>query len=135
MNALIFLKKYAVAFSILIAFWATYEIYDSQFWDDKRVEKYVRTNIVNGDSQQTVMRAIRACGMQYKNYSVAQKNLIYQLKDAPSKFTTTQVDSMIWADTKEGAIPTDNFNISVYFYFDKQGRLIKYDFYKTWNGL
>ena len=130
-----FSAKHIVAFLILVSFCSVYEIYDSQFWDDKRVEKHIRANIAKGDSQQTVLRAIKSCGMRHNTYTSAQKNLAYQLQDAPTKFNPTQVETLIWADTKEGAIPTDNFVILVYFYFDKQNKLIKYDFHKIWNGL
>lgn len=99
------------------------------------MEKAVKASVVRGDSQQNVLHCVKSCGMKYCTYSASQSDFQRQLAAATTNLAVPQVGSFIWANTKEGAIPTDNIDITVYFYFDKQDGLIQYEFHPVWNGL
>jgi hypothetical protein len=107
----------------------------SRFWDSKRIEKSVSANILVGSSEQTVVEWLESNRIEYRKTSNVDIGFGQERMIQVSGINPKRMGSLVIGSAREGLPFDDLYKIDIYFFFDKQGRLIKYDFDKLWVGL
>jgi hypothetical protein len=129
--------KAIFAFSVcgLLACLFTARLVQSRFWDSKRVEKAVQADIPTGSSEQFVLKWLSQSGISYRKITNTGNTFSRQTVVQASRINPKRISTLIIGSTREGLTPDDLYKVDVCFFFDKQGKLIKYDFHKMWDGL
>lgn len=103
----------------------------SRFWDTERIEKSVRSEVPIGSNRDFVVGWLYKSGIAQQYVTSASSKMIME----DTGLTAKQLQSVVIGTTKEGYPLADLYNIDVYFFFDKNNKLISYNFRKVWAGM
>ena len=108
---------------------------NTRFWDSKRIEKIDSANITKGDSEKSVVAWLVSSGTSFTRVVNTGGNFQKRQEIKDSKLNPNSLTSVIATASKQGFWPDDLYFTQVYFFFDKQGKLIKYDVLSTYAGI
>jgi hypothetical protein len=123
--------KFIIAIFILAMIIATGKVIQSRFWDTERIEKSVRSEVSIGSTKESVVEWLSKSGIAQQHVTPANSKMWQE----DTGLTAKQLQSVVIGKTKEGYPLADLYYIFVYFYFDKDNKLIRYDFQKVWAGM
>lgn len=123
--------KLIIAIFIFATIIATGKVIQSRFWDTERIEKSVRSEVSIGSTKKSVVEWLSKSGIAQQDVTPANSKMWQEDTGLSAK----QLQSVVIGKAKEGYPLADLYYIFVYFYFDKDNRLIRYEFRKIWAGM
>ncbi|MEO6908223.1 MAG: hypothetical protein ABI210_10065 [Abditibacteriaceae bacterium] len=124
-------RKLIIPIFIFAMIIATGKVIQSRFWDTERVEKSVRSEVPIGSTKKFVVEWLSKSDIDVQHVTPANSKMWQE----DTGLTAKQLQIVVIGTTKEGYPLADLYNINVYFFFDKNKRLIKYNFSKVWAGM
>lgn len=124
--------KFIIALCIIAVVLIAGKVIRSRFWDTERIEKSVRSEVPIGSSEKFVSEWLRESGIPQEQITKANSKMLKN----DTGLTSAQLKNVIIGGVVQEGYPfADLYNIEVYFFFDKNKKLVSYNFYKVWSGM
>ena len=114
------------------------QISRSRFWDSQRIEKSVKSEIRVGSTKKFVTNYLAKNGIPYRQIHDINSSSNRQQVIKNTGLNSQRMQSLsgvIIGQTREGFTPDDLYNVEIYFFFDKNEKLVITKFFKVWRGI